>query len=121
MGGGYRLHLGGDPPQPAQVRQPQVRGGVGGGGALQDRQGDHLLLPGGRVDWRHDRAHVRLEAHPAFGFESAQRLPHRDGADAEFTREAVDVQPGPGSERAGMDPVPQDRIRPLLFVHITRA
>lgn len=119
--GGHCLHLGGDLPQPAQVRQPQVGGGVGGGGALQDRHGDHLLLPGGRVDRRHDRAHVRLEAHPAFGFEPAQRLPHRDGADAEFTREAVDVQPGPGSERAGVDPVPQDRVCPLLFVHIIRA
>ena len=121
MGGGQRLHFGGDLSQPAQVRQPQVGGGVGGGGALQDRHGDHLLLPGGRVDRRHDRAHVRLEAHPAFGFEPAQRLPDRDGADAEFTREAVDVQPGPGSERAGVDPVPQDRIRPLLFVHSIRA
>src|SRR6185437_4366289 len=50
----------------------------------------------------------------------AQRLADRDGADPEFPGQPVDVEPGPRSERAGVNPVPQHRVRPLLLVHDSR-
>jgi len=114
---GGPLHLGGELAQLRDVRGLQVRGRVGGGGALKDRHRGHLLLPRGGVDRRDDRAHVRLEPHPAFGLEAAQRLADRDRADAELPGERVDVQPGLRRVRAGVDPVPQHRIGPLLLVH----
>lgn len=39
------LHVRGDPPQPGEIGRAQVALCLGGGGTLQDGQGDHGLLP----------------------------------------------------------------------------
>lgn len=118
---GDLIHLGGHLPQPGHVRDAQVPARVGGGGAFQDRERHHLLLPHGVVHGRDDRANVGTEPHPALGLEPPQCLPHRDRADTQLTGERVDVQPRLGRMRAGVDPVPENRIGPLLLVHSTRA
>jgi hypothetical protein len=119
--GGDLVHLGRQLANLGEVGRAQVRRGLGGGHALQDRHRDHLLLPGGGVERCDDRADVGLELHPAFGLEAPERFAHRNRADPELAGERVDVQPGLRAECAGVDPVAQNGVRPLLFVHTIRA